>query len=588
MTLQQAAKSRVNLFLKWWNLSSLDRSKPHSFILLEACVIGAVSALAAIFFSRGVSYLTAMRTFICTIVSAKIALPIIGAIGGAICGALVKFIAPEITGSGIPQVKAFLKAYPMKLDLRVAISKLFGGIIALGVGLPLGREGPTVQMGAATAAVLGGVGYQSPRHRRQLIAAGAGAGLAAAFNAPLAGVMFVVEELLKEVSSNAIGTALLACFFAGIVARYLGNHSLDVPANSLFPKADFLPITMPFVIILGVLAGIVGSVFNETVMWSCKMHDKLFKDRFVLRVALAGFICGCVIAFLPETFRDFNGIRQLIFEDRSWRFAAVALVTNLLLTALAYGSGSPGGLFAPSLTVGAALGFLLGLVEVDLFPQAAQPATTLALAGMGAVFAAVARVPVTATVIVFEITADFNLLLPLMISSIIAYSVAEKLTPGSIYDRLLELKGIHLNEREDSEDPLSRMLVSEVMRANIESLPADMPMPEALVRFERSRHRGFPVLESGKLVGIITQTDITNKRADIKEGTTVRDLMTPEVIVTSGDETVKNVITILDTHGLGRLPVATKDGEVQGMITRSDIIRLLATASNTTNGKRND
>jgi len=579
MTSQQPVKSRVALFLKWWHLRSGDQSKSQSFILLEACLIGAASALAALVFTRGVDLLTQFRHYACGIVPAKIALPLIGLIGGAICGAFVRFIAPEITGSGIPQVKAFLKSFPIKLDVRVAVSKLIGGIIALGVGLPLGREGPTVQVGAATAAVLGGVSYHSPRHRRQLIAAGAGAGLAAAFNAPLAGVMFVVEELLKEVSSNAIGTALLACFFAGIVSRYLGNHSLDVPPNSIFPKAEFLMLTMPFCLILGVLAGFVGSLFNETIMFSAKMHDKYMTDHFVLRIALAGLICGCVIAFLPESFRDFNGVRQLIFADRSWRFASVALLTNLVLTALAYGAGAPGGLFAPSLTIGAALGFLLGLVECAIFPNASQPATTLALVGMGAVFAAVARVPVTATVIVFEMTADFNLLLPLMISSITAYFVAEKLTPGSIYDRLLELKGIFINDKDDREDPLSQIFVRQVMRSNVEFVTADMSLPDALAQFELSHHRGFPVLESNKLVGIITQSDLTNKRALIKEGSTVRDIMTSEVVTASIDDTLKDIITILDSHGLSRLPVASKQGELQGIITRSDVVTAIATTS---------
>src|SRR5262249_11176891 len=157
-----------------------------------ACVIGAVSALAVTFFIAGVAHLSDLRKYACTIAPPIVVLPLFGLIGGAICGAIVSFIAPEISGSGIPQVKAFLKGFPMKLDFRVALMKLIGGILALGIGLPLGKEGPTVQLGGALAAGLGRVGYQSPRHRRQLIAAGAGAGLAAAFNAPLAGVMFVV------------------------------------------------------------------------------------------------------------------------------------------------------------------------------------------------------------------------------------------------------------------------------------------------------------------------------------------------------------------------------------------------------------
>jgi CIC family chloride channel protein len=463
----------------------------------------------------------------------------------------------------------------MKLDLRVAFSKLLGGIVALGIGLPLGREGPTVQLGAAMAAVVGGVGYQSPRHRRQLIAAGAGAGLAAAFNAPLAGVMFVVEELLKEVSGEAIGSALLACFFAGIVARYLGNHTLDVGPNSQFPQAVFSLQDLPFLLLLGLAAAAVGSMFNEALLKVTKWHDRIFGNKYVLRVALAGLICGTVIALLPSSFRDFAGIRQLIFEDRTWRFASVALVSNFALTALAYGSGAPGGLFAPSLTIGAALGYLIGLSELVFFPGASQSLTTLSLVGMGAVFTAVARVPITATVIVFEMTADFNILLPLMVCSIVAQMAAEKLSPGSVYDRLLEQKGIFLTESEDT-DPLSRIVVTEVMRRDPESVVSNMTLTDLLEKFETSQHRGFPVIEDGRLAGIITQTDVTSKRSMLAENATVKDLMTPATVCARASDNLKHVIGVLDEHGLSRLPVVEEDGRLIGIITRTNVISALA------------
>ncbi len=129
-------------------------------------------------------------------------------------------------------------------------------------------------------------------------------------------------------SSLAIGTALLACFFAGVVSRYLGNHSLDVSPSSIFPHVLFLPGNMPFCILLGVICGAVGSAFNESIIYSIKLHNRVFKDRFVLRIALAGLACGLLVAYLPSDFRDFNGIKQLIFENRSWRFASVALFAN--------------------------------------------------------------------------------------------------------------------------------------------------------------------------------------------------------------------------------------------------------------------
>ena len=227
----------------------------------------------------------------------------------------------------------------------------------------------------------------------------------------------------------------------------VGNHSLDLPPNSVFPHADFTAFDVPFCILLGIICGGVGSAFNTSILKCTAWNEKVFANRYALRIALAGLVCGFVVCLLPEPFRNFNGVRDLLFTQRGWHLPLVILLANFLLTIVAYGSGAPGGLFAPSLTIGAATGYLVGLAEQGLFPQTQGCAATLALAGMGAFFTGVGRVPITATVIVFEITTDFNLLLPLMISSITAFIVGEKLSPGSVYDRLLDQQGIHLKDK---------------------------------------------------------------------------------------------------------------------------------------------
>jgi chloride channel protein, CIC family len=417
------------------------------WILAEASVIGAAAALSAMVFSFGVHWLAALREHLWTLLPVWFVLIGLGTLGGFLCGLIVQYIAPEITGSGIPQVKAILNGVSMRISIRTALSKLVAGSLALGVGLPLGKEGPTVQVGAACGAILSKFGVESPRRSRQLMAAGAGAGLAAAFNAPLAGVMFVIEELLRDVSRTTVTTAFFACFFAAVAARWVGNHSLDLPPNSVFPHADFTALDVPFCIIVGIICGGMGSVFNDGILKCSAWNQKVFSNRYATRVALAGLICGFVVCLLPEPFRNFNGVRDLLFTQRGWHLPLVILVANFLLTIVAYGSGAPGGLFAPSLTIGAATGYLVGLAEQGIFPQTQGCAATLALAGMGAFFTGVGRVPITATVIVFEITTDFNLLLPLMICSITAFIVGEKLSPGSVYDRLLEQQGIHLKDK---------------------------------------------------------------------------------------------------------------------------------------------
>lgn len=561
---------RLNRLLHWYHIKLVRRARNKKMVaLFEASIIGSIAALCAYIFVIGVATLTSFRGHLTTLAPVALVYPALGLIGGAFCGALIQFVAPEITGSGIPQVKAALNKVPVKLDLRVALTKLVSGIVALGIGLPLGREGPTVQVGAAAAAVLDRIGMRSFRNRRQLIAAGAGAGLAAAFNAPLAGLIFILEELLREISGATVTIALLACFFAGIVARWMGNHSLDLPTNSEFPKAIFTGHDIPFCLLLGVLAGLIGVVFNKGILASTRLNRKIFGRKFALRVALAGFTCGLIIALLPESFRDFAGVRQILLEGRSLHFAIVVFVANFLLTLVAYGSGAPGGLFAPALTIGAAIGYFVGSAETVIYPDSSHAQLTLALAGMGAFFSAVARVPVTAAVIVFEITADFNLLLPLMVSSITAYFIGESLFPGSVYDRLLELDDIHLPENSGT-SPLDLLTVGECMQQSVVTIDADMTYDQAIEYTRAYSHKGFPVLKDGVLVGVVTKNDLIERVTS-----TVEKCMTPDPISVDSDSMLVKAISIMDSKEINRIPVVNGNRLV-GIITRADIIRALS------------
>ncbi|MBD2778121.1 response regulator [Iningainema sp. BLCCT55] len=198
--------------------------QPKRFAIFQACVIGLVAALAAVFLKQGVGALGGWRVHTTHLLPAWLVLPAIGLVGGLLSGWLVERVAPEAGGSGISQVKAVLAKVPMALNLRVAVVKLLSAVIALGSGLPLGREGPTLQVGAALANQLSRIFPTSPDYRRQMIAAGAGAGLAAAFNTPIAGVLFVVEELLQDVSGLTMGKAILASFIGAAISRWLGGQ----------------------------------------------------------------------------------------------------------------------------------------------------------------------------------------------------------------------------------------------------------------------------------------------------------------------------------------------------------------------------
>lgn len=422
------------------NCSQETRPQQAPLAVIEIAAIGALTAAAAFVLSQSVGWLGGLRLELSRSEHRLWVLPVFGLVGGVLCGLIVKYVAPEITGSGIPQVKGFLKGQPIRMNLRSLVAKLAAGILSLGCGLPLGREGPTVQIGASLSGMFVSLVASGEKLKKHFVAAGAGAGLAAAFNAPLAGVIFVVEELVKEVSSTFIITAGLACFAAASMAQLLGSHCLDTSSHSDFPTCDFRFEDIAYLILLGIVCGALGALFNWLIIKGMKLKTKFFKDNYPLSIGIAGLICGFTVALLPQSMHNFAGIKYLIIAHTpTLEFACMALAVSFFLTIISYISGAPGGLFGPSLTIGAAAGYLLGATELGEWANASNAPDLFALAGMGAFFSGVARVPITATVIVFEITRDFNLLLPLLMTTMVAYTVGEKIYSGSVYDRLLDL-----------------------------------------------------------------------------------------------------------------------------------------------------
>lgn len=548
--------------------------RPQRLATLEACLIGLVAGLAAVVLEQGITLLGQWRISLAHLQAPWLVLPLFGMVAGLLAGWLVERFSPESSGSGIPQVKAVLARVPIALDLRVALFKLLGGILVIGSGFPLGREGPTVQIGGALAAQISRWVPTSPAYRRQLLAAGAGAGLAAAFNAPIAGVIFVVEELLRDVSGLTLGPAILASFIASVLARVLGDQSFNLQLRLVATQTGFAIQEIPLYILLGVAAGLFGALFNRSILAGLDFNRRILRLRLPLRVALAGLVVGLVIAQLPEIFRNSAGLREMISGGTlPWHLVALAFVSQFCLTVIAYSSGAPGGLFAPSLIMGTSLGYLMGVLSEHVIGL--NPPVTFALAGMGAFFAAVARVPITAIVIVFEMTNDFNLVLPLMIVCAVSYLVAERLFPGSIYDRLLEFNGIHLErEKERSDDNLLGNLVAgDVMQTRVETLSARMPLSEVTEAFSRSHHRGFPVVDGKQLIGIVTQSDLARiAERRLADAQPLSEIMTTQPITVGPTERLSEVLFLLNRFNLSRLPVAD-DRRLVGIITRSDIIR---------------
>ncbi|MGL6282269.1 MAG: chloride channel protein [Microcoleaceae cyanobacterium] len=552
---------------------SLFLLKPKRLAIFEACLIGLVSGLAGVILKLGVGKLGSLRIAASLILPPWLILPLLGMLGGWLTGWLVQRLAIETAGSGIPHVKTVLAGVGKNLNLRIAIVKLFTSILALGSGLTLGRQGPTVQIGASLAASIGNLFPTSPEYRQQLIAAGAAAGLAAGFNAPIAGVLFVIEELLQDFSNFTLGSAIIAAFIGAVVSRLLGGDSLNLgnldPINS---QISFTIKEIPFYIILGLLAGGFGALFSRSIIASLKFQKSVLKLTLPARIALAGLISGLIVANLPAEFRNHTGFRDfLLTGDVNMQIVAIAFLVHFGLTVLAAGSSAPGGLFAPSLILGCALGQIVGLWEYHWL-QWGEP-ITYAFTGMGAFFCAVSRAPITSVIIVFEITQQFHLVLPLMISSVVAYLLAEKLVEKSLYDQILLFSGIDLSKPKKQEDSFINLQASAVMTSKVETLDSQLTLADVKQIFAKSQHRGYPVITDAKLVGMITLTDLEKiRQLNMTNDTHLIDFMTPQPVTANTDDSLNQVLFLLSKYKLSHLPVL-EGKKLVGIITRSDIIK---------------
>ena len=559
----------------WFKSRHFGRNSIDSrYALLEACIIGVFSAIAALLIKLGVGGLGSLRLQAAQNYGAIWVLPLAGLSLGWLAGWIIERFSPPAAGGGIPQVKAALARYPIELSGKVALAKLVGTILTLGGGLTLGRRAPTVHIGAALAAQLSSWLPTSPEHRRQMIAAGAAAGLAAGFTTPIAGVLFVVEELMRDVSGLTLETAIAASFVGAVVSLFFQSTDLNLSHQ----LAEGLPIQfsvaeIPLYIFLGVLAGSLGCLFNRGILWGKIVHHRL-NLSMSWRVGLSGLISGTIIALMPTFFRDNAALKDFVMMgELSWQNTLLAFVAHFLLTMMAYGSDAPGGLFAPALVMGSALGHLVGVFGAMIYHH--ESSVTYALAGMGAFFTGVVRVPVTAIVIVFELTGNFNVVLPLMVSCAVSYIVAESIFKRSLYEHLLEARGISLTEENPNRDFLLTLNAAQVMQTQVESLPSSLTLTEVLEVMSSSHHRGFPVVEGGKLVGVFTQTDLSNA-AKRSGKTLLQDIMTAKPITVTPDAPLSDVLYLFNRYKLSRLPV-TRGTKLVGIITRTDIIREEAT-----------
>lgn len=368
---------------------------------------------------------------------------VLSAAGAVIAIRLVRQIAPEASGSGIPHLKAVVMRLRSMAWERIMLVKFIGGAFAIGSGLGLGREGPTVQMGGAVGEAVSRWMKVSPRQRQTLLAAGGGAGLAAAFNAPLAGLMFVLEEIQRDFTPHVFGAAFVASMTADVVARSLIGQLpvFHVPAFPIPPLA-----ALPAFLILGILAGLLGVAFNRGLLGTLNLFARY--GDWLARLGgwpakLGGAVVGATIGllgwFIPMAVGSGHLLAETVLEAR---LALAALpfwfLLRFALTMISYGCGAPGGIFTPLLVLGAVLGLAVGDVANLILPTTIDHPAAFAVVGMAAYFSAIVRAPLTGIVLIVEMTNNYQQMLALLVACFSAHLVAEALGDRPIYEALLE------------------------------------------------------------------------------------------------------------------------------------------------------
>jgi chloride channel protein, CIC family len=347
-------------------------------------------------------------------------------------------------------------------------------------------------------------------------------------------------------------------------------------------QLQFAVAEIPLLIVVGILGGLVGAICNRSLLASLQFyHDRFHGRSLAVKIAVAGGITGIIIALLPDALQGSRDLKDfLAIGDVQWQTAAWILASQFLMCLVAFGSTAPGGLLSPSLVLGAALGNLVatGLqsgYHSDLLPfnPILSSPTVYALTGMSAVFSAITRRPIMAIALVWEMTAQFNLILPLMIGAVVAYLVAEQLFPDSIYQHLLTRKGINIERPNLADRRWEGLIAADIMQRRVETLASQMTIEEAIQAFARSHHRGFPILDGGVLIGILTQSDLAalpSQLFDIR--TPLSKIMTKRVITVTPQDPLTSILHLLDRHQVSRLPVI-EGRKLVGIITRADIIR---------------
>ncbi|TNE50172.1 MAG: CBS domain-containing protein [Deltaproteobacteria bacterium] len=541
-----------------------------------AIVVGMISALGASLLMWLILRLTALMHWGQQSFGWLGVLSLMG-VAGFISGLIMRRSC-ELRGSGIPYVMEAMAIRSGRVPFSIAPLKTLTTSITIGVGGSAGREGPIVQIGASLGSFVGQMFHLSTKRVRILAACGAAAGIAAAFNTPIAGTIFALEIILASFTTRYFGTVVLSSVSGSIVSRMIwgSQPAFQVPPYPLHHIGE-----IPIYIALAVLAAVVAVYWTKSLIRVDQGLSRL-QRFFPLRTALGLVLTGCLAwAFArPEILGSgLESISVLARQNHELTIGVLAslLVLKILATALTVGSGNAGGVLAPSLFLGATLGGIVGTLAHKFVPGIAPNPGAYIIVGMAGVFAASTRAPMTAVLMVFELSNDYRLIVPLMMVTVLATFIAEGLFDESVYSWPLSKKGISLQNGRDLH-VLEGLLVEDTMATDYHATPASTTLAELSDLFMRTHWHGTMVLdEDGKLCGIITVNDLDRAVANkLSPDTPISDIATPyhKLQVVYPDDTVGDALAEMGQRGFGLLPVVDREDPHRpvGMMERKELI----------------
>jgi CIC family chloride channel protein len=504
---------------------------------------------------------------------APLATVLVPAVGGALVGPIIYWFAREAKGHGVPEVMLAIAQEGGRIRPRVVFVKALASAICIGSGGSAGREGPIVQIGSALGSALGQLLKLPAGLLRTLLAAGAAGGIAATFNAPIAGVFFSLEVLLRDFSARAFSVLVLTSVTATVISRaLLGNSpAFVVPSYELKSAWELF-----FYALLGGLAALVAKGFVWLVYRCEDVFDAWSIPEYLKPIA-GGLCVGLIGLVLPQVFGvGYETVEKALQGPMSVWLLAPLVVGKLVATSLTLGSGGSGGVFSPSLFMGAALGRGVGEFFRWLWPGVTAASGAYALVGMGAVFAGAAHAPITSVLILFEMSGDYRIILPLMTSVVISTLVSHFMSRETIYTIKLRRRGIDILTP-PRPDPLAHIRVADVMQRSVVTLRAELSFHAVLDHIRTHPYTSVPVIGSdGKLEGILGYSELREVlSAERPEETlTARDLMRTPPPVCYADDTLTEVTEKFRLADVGRLPVVARDdpGSVLGVISHTDVL----------------